>query len=151
MALERASMRPRLQDRGDVKWFKELNPAIKASMRPRLQDRGDIDNERATNLGRFELQCGHGSKTVEMGTTMKITRCWPGCFNAATAPRPWRCPILRFLYRRHRSFNAATAPRPWRFPGRVGKDRHLRGRLQCGHGSKTVEITKSLNAVDPTK
>jgi len=61
-----ASMRPRLQDRGDearsiLAWLNR-HPA---SMRPRLQDRGDPEELEMTDRER-KLQCGHGSKTVEM-------------------------------------------------------------------------------------
>jgi len=83
-------------------------------MRPRLQDRGDL----ATTIAAPVPMAG---------------------FNAATAPRPWRCCADERAQSASRCFNAATAPRPWRslFPIRKNLER---AELQCGHGSKTVEI-----------
>src|SRR6185437_15304898 len=85
-----ASMRPRLQDRGDYKMRVNASSGLDASMRPRLQDRGDP----------LKLCFPHG-----LGKS----------FNAATAPRPWRCQVVQGTEPRDQSFNAATAPRPWRY------------------------------------
>src|SRR6185437_8075341 len=86
-----ASMRPRLQDRGDearsiLAWLNR-HPA---SMRPRLQDRGDVTRPIEGRCPGGELQCGHGSKTVEMKRRWSREAPAKSSFNAATAPRPWR-------------------------------------------------------------
>src|SRR6185437_9568546 len=134
-------MRPRLQDRGDVVPMSGRNLQVDASMRPRLQDRGDhcsrfarIWNVRSFNAATAPrpwrsaccmmpfrdahmLQCGHGSKTVEMIFDLTIAGYGQLGFNAATAPRPWRWVRRSRLRRPERpGFNAATAPRPWRYP-----------------------------------
>src|SRR6185437_3430702 len=158
-----ASMRPRLQDRGDSLPLDLNESRPEASMRPRLQDRGDFPRrynlvlydigfnaataprpwrlsvtgrgrkpnprlqcghgsktveirprEPSRCKARSRLQCGHGSKTVEM-THWSVSSPQTFCFNAATAPRPWRSASLFGPPVRLRScFNAATAPRPWR-------------------------------------
>src|SRR6185437_16895772 len=84
-----ASMRPRLQDRGDYKMRVNASSGLVASMRSRLQDRGDT----------LKLCFAHDVANS---------------FNAATAPKPWSYQEVQRSDPRQQSFNAATAPRPWR-------------------------------------
>jgi len=82
-------MRPRLQDRGDLKVG--VIPPIESKLQCGHGSKTvEICPECETGVKRTALQCGHGSKTVEIG--------------------PMRCPLVG----RCRRFNAATAPRPWR-------------------------------------
>src|SRR5215510_1028052 len=85
-----------------------------------------------------ELQCGHGTEAVENRIPADIPSSPHGCFNAATALRPWRTKSARMQLRESAGFNAATALRPWRTvhppptaPSPAG--------LQCGHGTEAVE------------
>src|SRR5919197_1421666 len=84
------------------------------------------------------LQCGHGGEAVEDHRSGLTGAVGAGCFNAATAVRPWRTDISvggthcffglqcghggeavedrpnAVRRRGARGFNAATAVRPWR-------------------------------------
>src|SRR6185437_11574968 len=86
------------------------------------------------------LQCGHGSKAVVIITQNPLSSVRSPCFNAATAPRPWRSPPPLRPVAFMTGFNAATAPRPWR-SGDFAVPSDWSDTLQCGHGSKAVEIT----------
>jgi len=112
-----ASMRPRLQDRGDGSrrlrhqgerssfnaataprpWrslfrLKSMVGSPAASMRPRLQDRGDPPIIPADCLITIQGRASMRPRLQDRGDTMlhmpTIRRA--GGFNAATAPRPWR-------------------------------------------------------------
>src|SRR6185437_7142655 len=107
-------------------------------MRPRLQDRGDRADAMSARWPMPPLQCGHGSKTVEMrkaaekslldmvlqcghgSKTVEIAvrRRAPGSAGRASMrprlqDRGDRQPSPWHLWPLSR-FNAATAPRPWR-------------------------------------
>src|SRR6185437_13897190 len=99
---------------------------------------GDIPQVKT--LGDIVLQCGHGSKAVEIITQNPLSSVRSPCFNAATAPRPWRSPPPLRPVAFMTGFNAATAPRPWR-SGDFAVPSDWSDTLQCGHGSKAVEIT----------
>ena len=98
-----------------------------------------------------ELQCGHGPKTVE---NVHVDRSDDrrlharGCFNAATAQRPWRTPgnasrtTITPLGR-----NAAARPEDRGEQSLSGRSAVLANQwstAQCGHGPKTVENSRRL-------
>src|SRR6202011_4827290 len=90
---QKASMRPRPEDRGELRRPVPLHcPPQQASMRPRPEDRGEHPCPVAFGADQGELQCGHGQKTVE-----NKYYCYEfepdQSFNAATARRPWRTSV----------------------------------------------------------
>ncbi len=159
----RASMRPRPSSRGEPPGGKDREPTTQASMRPRPSSRGEPDYEPLPWVAPATLQCGHGLQAVENGPSSSASKSWWGCFNAATAFKPWRTTPGYWVRRpgwwlqcghglqavenslspttgtiQSAGFNAATAFKPWRTylvkVARIDVDE-----LQCGHGLQAVE------------
>ena len=87
------------------------------------------------------LQLGHGDEAVETRCTDNFIHILLGCFNWATAMKPWRPPVdvscccLIFT-----GFNWATAMKPWRRDNQYWvMVRSLV--LQLGHGDEAVETS----------
>src|SRR6266542_2180355 len=140
MAPPRASIRPRLGDRGKrpLPWpppspTSSFNSATagrpwKTSIRPsalRLSISLQFGHGWATVENDVELveeeehpkrlQFGHGWATVENLLSPGMVQLKGPCFNSATAGRPWKTRLAsaRGGWRR-RCFNSATAGRPWK-------------------------------------
>src|SRR6185437_11733446 len=133
-----ASMRPRLQDRGDYRrppGRRTGYPSFNAATAPRpWRYSGAVFHP----AGAGGFNAATAPRPWRCGFC-RVSRCWKKCFNAATAPRPWRSADRAETSPADRGFNAATAPRPWRSPAGTWSGLKL-SRLQCGHGSKTVEM-----------
>ncbi len=78
------------------------------------------------------LQFGHGGEAVEI--TQKVRKGGlRGCFNSATAVKPWRFHRREGQRRKKESFNSATAVKPWRSHGH-----HLREKERIRFNSATA-------------
>ena len=139
-------------------------PLNRASIRPRLRSRGDLKLARMYSRTEAGLQFGHGCGAVEMGTSNPAgvtdelasirprlrsrgdvwsAASWSAsavCFNSATAAEPWRCGKGRC----HRCQGRGASIRP-RLRSRgdylVSREMGLFGKvLQFGHGCGAVEM-----------
>ncbi len=89
-AHDKASMRPRPEDRGErgaVLLGQLGNGSFNAATARRPWRTGAMNNEIQAFM---QLQCGHGPKTVENTIAVNLDIHWQNRFNAATARRPWR-------------------------------------------------------------
>ncbi len=92
-------------------------------------------------MGPIKLQFGNGIEAVETQTSGCIHNYGMGCFNSATALRPWKHLCQGNSMTILTSFNSATALRPWK--RRVCSCCELeRKGLQFGHGIEAVETRR---------
>ena len=132
---ESASMGPRPCGRG---WSRRLVATFDsswASMGPRPCGRGwrFIPTDTPKDI---ELQWGHGLAAVDgCNRTRPVRR--TGCFNGATALRPWMAARTPTYPCETWSFNGATALRPWM--GELADVSAAVFRLQWGHGLAAVD------------